>query len=105
MAGPQLGSCASSGHAWWLWAARRSQGGESFSLGAQPPPRVLERAASKAADFTAFDHIQKRDLDEASAIWQALPEVREGGRPACAAQVGTQLDLKLSLALALVFAL
>ena len=25
-------------------------------LGAQPLPQVLERAASKAADFTAFDH-------------------------------------------------
>ena len=42
--------------------------------------------------------IQKRDLDEASAIWQALPEVREGGRPACAAQVGLQLDTVLILA-------
>ena len=28
------------------------------------------------------------DLDSASTMWQALPEVREGGRPACAAQVG-----------------
>ena len=26
-------------------------------LGAQPLPRVLEPAASKAADFTAFDHV------------------------------------------------
>ena len=45
------------------------------------------------------------DLDGASAIWQALPEVREGGRPACAAQVGRQLDTGLLLALALALAL
>ena len=29
---------------------------EAQSLGAQPLPLVLERAASKAADVTAFDH-------------------------------------------------
>ena len=34
---PQLGSCASSGRAWRLWAARHSQ----------PLPRVLEPAASR----------------------------------------------------------
>ena len=38
-----------------LWAARHSQE-EAGPLGAQPLPRVLERAASKAADGTAFDH-------------------------------------------------
>ena len=54
LAGPQLGSCASSGRAWRLWAARHSQE-EAEPLGAQPRPRVLERAASKAADFSAFD--------------------------------------------------
>ena len=52
-AAPQLGSCASSGRAWQLWAARHSQE-EADSLGAQPPPRVLERAASKAADSTTI---------------------------------------------------
>ena len=31
-------------------------GGEASPQGMQPLPRVLERAASKAADFTAFDH-------------------------------------------------
>ena len=46
----QLGSCASSGRAWRLWAARHSQE-EAGPLGAPPLPRVLERAASKAADF------------------------------------------------------
>eukprot|EP00964_Phaeocystis_antarctica_P105399 scaffold70427_cov57-Phaeocystis_antarctica.AAC.2 len=51
----QLGSGASSGHAWRLWAARHSQG-EDRPLGAQPLPRVLELAASKAAHLTAFDH-------------------------------------------------
>ena len=49
---PQLGSCASSGRAWRLWAARHSQG-ETGPLGAQPLPRVLDLAASKAADSTA----------------------------------------------------
>ena len=51
----KLGSCASSERAWRLWAARHSQG-EASPLGAQPLPRVLERAASQAAYFTAFDH-------------------------------------------------
>eukprot|EP00964_Phaeocystis_antarctica_P068292 scaffold41375_cov43-Phaeocystis_antarctica.AAC.2 len=48
LAAPQLGSCASSGHVWRLWAAWHSQGGAG-PLGAQPLPRVLELAASKAA--------------------------------------------------------
>ena len=52
---PQLGCCASSGRAWRLWTARHSQG-EADPLGAQPLPRVLEPAASKAADSPAFDH-------------------------------------------------
>ena len=43
----QLGSCASSGRAWRLRAARHSQE-EAGPLRAQPPPRVLEPAASKA---------------------------------------------------------
>ena len=52
-AAPQLGSSASSGRSWRLWAARHSQG-EAQPLGAQPLPRLLVRAASKAADPTAF---------------------------------------------------
>ena len=48
LAAPQLGSCASSGRAWRPRAARHSRGGPQ-PLGAQPPSRVLERAASKAA--------------------------------------------------------
>ena len=52
---PQLGSCASLGRTWQLWLARPSQG-KAQSLGAQPLPRVLELAASKAADSTACDH-------------------------------------------------
>ena len=55
LAVPELGSCASSGRAWRLWAARHSQE-EADPLGAQPLPRVLELAASKAADVTACDH-------------------------------------------------
>ena len=37
-----------------LWAARHSQRGEASPLGAQPLPRVLEPAASKAADSAAL---------------------------------------------------
>ena len=55
LAVPQLGACASSGRAWRLWAARLSQE-EAGPLGVHPLPRVLELAASKAADSTAFDH-------------------------------------------------
>ena len=58
---PEVGSCASSGRASRLWAAlggswaaQHSQR-EAGPLTAQPPPRVLELATSKAADFTAFD--------------------------------------------------
>ena len=54
LAGPQLAPCASSGRAWRLCAAQHSQG-EAQPLGAQPPPRGLERAASKVADSTAID--------------------------------------------------
>ena len=43
-------ACASSGCAWRLWAARLSQE-EAGPLGVHPLPRVLELAASKAADF------------------------------------------------------
>ena len=53
LAAPQLGSCASSGRAWRLWAARHSQE-EAQPLGAQPLPRVLEPTASQAADPTSF---------------------------------------------------
>eukprot|EP00964_Phaeocystis_antarctica_P022619 scaffold12575_cov47-Phaeocystis_antarctica.AAC.1 len=55
LAVPQLGSCASSGRAWRLRAARHSRE-EACPLGAQPLPRVLELAATKTADFPAFDH-------------------------------------------------
>ena len=104
LAVPQLGSCAFLERAWRLWAAlmltprkRPAHWAPSHRLGctSEPPPKP-----PMSPPLT----IQKRDLDEASAIWQALPEVREGGRPACAAQVGMQLDHGLSLALALVFA-
>ena len=56
LAVPQLAPCASSGRIWRLCAARYSQS-EARPLGAQPPPRVLELAASKVADSTAFDHM------------------------------------------------
>ena len=67
----KLGSCASSGRAWRLWVARHSQE-EPRPLGAQPLPRVLERAASKATGFTAFDH---------SGTWTANPSF--GSRLTC----------------------
>ena len=47
-------SCASSGRTGQLWPARRFQY-VAGPKGAPPLPRVLERAASKGADFTAFD--------------------------------------------------
>ena len=47
---PPQGAPGSSG---WPGAPR----GETGPLGAQPLPRVLELAASKAAHFTAFDHV------------------------------------------------
>ena len=49
--------CATSGRTWWSWAAPRSQG-EASPLGAQPLVALGARAASKAADFTAFGTIQ-----------------------------------------------
>ena len=55
---PQLGSCASSGRACRLRAARHSQGGPR-SLGSQPRPQLLELATSKAAHFTAFDRLRR----------------------------------------------
>ena len=58
LAVPQLGSCASSGRAWRLWAARHSHE-EAQPLGAQPLPRMLELTASELADFSAFDHVGK----------------------------------------------
>ena len=58
LAGPQLAPCASSGRAWWLWAARYSLS-ETQPLGAQPPPRGLKRTAAKVTDFTAFDYVGK----------------------------------------------
>ena len=55
---PQLvfARCASAGRARRLWAARYSQS-EAQPPGAPPQPRgLLERAASKVADSTAFGH-------------------------------------------------
>ena len=53
---PEVGFRTSSGalpgSSDWLGAPR----GEADPLGAQPLPRVLELAAFKAADVTAFDH-------------------------------------------------
>ena len=46
--------CASSGRTLRLWELARHSQGEAQPLGAQPLPRLLERAASKAADYTAF---------------------------------------------------
>ena len=53
---PQLGSRASSGCAWQLWLARRSHGRDRPTGRPATVPLVLEPAASKAADYTAFDH-------------------------------------------------
>ena len=53
LAVPQLAPCVSLGRAWRLRAARYSQS-EAQPLGAPPPSRGLERAASKVAGLTAF---------------------------------------------------
>jgi len=79
LAAPELGSCASAGCAWRLWAARHTPSGDTISqwryhlpgeipghwsprpgssarpLGVQALPRVLELAASKVAHLTASD--------------------------------------------------
>ena len=54
LAVPQVGSGASSGRAWQLGLSRHFEG-EARPLRAPPLPRVLELAASKVADSTAFD--------------------------------------------------
>ena len=116
LAAPQLGACASSGRAWRLRAAWRSQEeagplrrlrphhsmvkvtpwqcprsapapphgapgssgwlgaptGETGPLGAQPLPRVLELAASEAADVPASDHAGGAPRRDASARHDAL---------------------------------
>ena len=77
---PQLGSCASSGRAWRLRAARHSQE-EADPLGAQPLPRVLEPAASKAADFSASDHPGVAALQNPEAA-KLLAQMRAPGFPA-----------------------
>ena len=46
LAVPELGSCASSGRARRLWAARHSHGEATAPPGAEPPSWVFERAAS-----------------------------------------------------------
>ena len=46
LAGPQLGSCASSGRACGALAGSTHSQGEAGPMGAQPPPRVLELVAS-----------------------------------------------------------
>ena len=73
---PRLASCASSGHAWRLWAARHSQG-EVSPLSAQPPPRMLEPAASTGADSTAVDH-----SGAARAMVHGVERLEAGSAPA-----------------------
>ena len=67
---PQLGSCASSGHAWRLRAARYSQE-EARPLGAQPFPRLFELVASNVTglltDVDAVTLLLHRH--DALALW------------------------------------
>ena len=68
---PELGSCGSSDRAWWLWAARHSQGRGVRPLGAQPLPRVLlelaraSRLQSCRFRCLSFDHIGVGQWDAA----------------------------------------
>ena len=78
----QLGSCASSGRAWRLWAAWHSHE-EVGPLGAQPLPRVLERAASAAADLTASAAADLTAFGPAGRGGEhGLPHGAGGARPA-----------------------
>ena len=71
LAVPQLGSCAFSERDWWLWVARHN-GEEADPPGAQQLPLVLQPAASKAADYTAFDPVGDEHLRGAAA-WPKRP--------------------------------
>ena len=84
LAAPELGSCGSSGRAWWPRAAQHSQGGPR-PVKYRPRLQLLELAASKAADFTGFDHpgdVTAQGLPAALAV-----DVRDvpGARGAAAA--------------------
>jgi len=61
MAASQLGSCASSGCAWWPRAARHARGGPR-PLGPRPRPQLLELATSKVADSTALCPCRYEDV-------------------------------------------
>ena len=89
---PQLASCASSARPWWLWAACTPRG-EVSSPGAQPPLRVLGRAASKATDSTACGHPGPRpdpdpNPNQVLAIFDEAHHAASEGDP-CAASVDT----------------
>ena len=93
LAVPQLGSCATSGRAWRLWAAQHSQG-EAQPLGARPPPWVLEPAASKAADVTAVDHAgvaPRRDRRAGSGPSRCRRRARRGRRTRRVRRAGPRL--------------
>ena len=84
LAAPQLAPCAPSARAWRLWAARHSQS-EARPLTAQPLPRGLERAASKVADFTAFDHPGSATMTDGQQQWvntmKSMVSQKAGKRP------------------------
>ena len=50
LAVPELGSCATTGRAWRLWAASTLPEEGGWLLGAPPLPQLLESATSKTAD-------------------------------------------------------
>ena len=58
LAMPGSAPCACPGRAWRFWAASETErpGGEVGPLGAQPLPRMLELAAFKVSDSSAFRH-------------------------------------------------
>ena len=78
LAAPQLGCCACSGRASRLWAARHSPGRGSATA-AQPLPRLLEPAGTKAADFDAVDHVGKTLLAKAVAGEAGVPFISASG--------------------------
>ena len=78
LAAPQLGSCTSSGRAWWLWAARYFQGDMTPPLGHWDPGRCLRCSRDptpKVAESSTFDHICRRELRHLSLSDQSGPGI------------------------------
>ena len=77
---PELGSCGSSGRARRLFAAGCSQSRVPATGQRRPRPQLLERAASKAAESTAFVHpgtVYRKTSEEVEAELEARKQAAE----------------------------